>query len=114
MTLSLLIHASGQPEKVAAAWRAAKFRLLQVVLADAVGQQDQPMNRLAFRSGEVGTIRQTRGRRSKFGPAPKEIEQVARSGWLAFLFFWSFGVPTGSAHVGRLVQAVVRGRVKKA
>ena len=111
----LMICASVQTEKVAASCRATKSWLrLQVVLADAIRQQDQPMNRLAFRSREVGTILHPHGGRSKLGPAPKEIEQVARSGLLAFLFFWLLGVPTGSAHAGSLVQAAVLDRVKKA
>ena len=42
----------------------------------------------------------------RLGGAPlgREVEE----------FFWSFGVPTGSAHVCRLIQAAVRGGVKKA
>jgi hypothetical protein len=87
---------------------------LQVVLADAVDQQDKPMHRLAFGRGEVGALRQTHGRRSKVGPAPIKIEQVAGRCLPALLSFWLIGVPTGSAHVGRLIQPAVRGRVKKA
>ncbi|HEV7879396.1 hypothetical protein [Bradyrhizobium sp.] len=83
------------------------------MFADAVGEQDQPLDGLPLRSGEIGAIRQTRDHQPEFRPAAIKIDQVARSDLVALPIFRLFTVSPGYAHAGRLMQGVVLGGVKK-
>jgi len=72
------------------------------------------MDRLQLRRGEIGTLRQARGRRAEFGPAPIKIDQVARSDLLLWLVRARFVAAPGIIHADKLIQVAVLCCVKKA
>jgi hypothetical protein len=88
---------------------------MQVMFADAVGEQDQPLDGLPLRSGKIGAIRQTRDHQPEFRPTAVKIDQVARSNVTALPIFrlFTISISPGCAHAARLMQAVVFGGVKK-
>jgi hypothetical protein len=89
-------------------------RTTNVMFADAVGQQDQPVDRLPLGRGKVGTSRQDHGRFAELRPAAIEIDQVTGCGLTLFPTTRLPGIPTESAHFRRLMQSGLSHRVKKA
>ena len=47
------------------------------MLADTVGKLDQPMDRLEFQRRQVWAVPQAMSRLPEFGPATKEVDEVA-------------------------------------
>jgi hypothetical protein len=84
------------------------------MLADAVYEQDQPVDCLPLQRGEIGTLLQVQGRRSELGPAPIKIDQITRSDLSSLLVLALFAIAHGTVHAERLMQAAVSGGVKKA
>lgn len=83
---------------------------VQVVLADAIDQQDQPLDRLSLQDGEISPASQIYRRWPEVGPASVEIDQVARGNLLSFVFL---AIAARCAHTESLVQNTRCSGVKK-
>jgi hypothetical protein len=84
------------------------------MLADAVDQQDQPLDGLPLKRGKAGTIGQSRGHWPEVGPTLIKVDQVARQARFALLTLSPFGIFFGSGHGRRLMQDPGPRRVNKA
>jgi len=86
----------------------------QILLADAIDEQDEPADRLLLEYGHIRAPRQAYGCWSEIPPTAIKIDQVAWSGRLARRACRLFIVTVGSTHTERLMQDVAVDDVKKA
>lgn len=76
----------------------------QILLADTVGELNQPTNRLTLGGREMGAVRETFGRLPELGPAAIKIDEVAHLKLPTFPGCWLPGLSVLIAHTERLMQ----------